>query len=118
MLCSSAGRSSGNLSSDSGSDVLSSVDGGGGVVSEDVGVAMVRLKSCGILGSGIVNSGFFVRMIRVVVAMYNDGAASSNMPNTKPGNPRRRACARCCHCWALKMLNLNKKYNNAHVATI
>lgn len=118
MLCSSAGRSSGNLNSDSGSDVLSSVDGGGGVGSDDVVGVTARLKICGIFGSGMVNSGFFVRMIRVVVAMYNDGAASNSMPNTKPGNPRRRACARCCHCWALKMLNLNKKYNNAHVATI
>lgn len=47
-------------------------------------------------GTGIVNRGFLVRIINVVVAMYNGSAASISMPNTNPGKPCSWACNRWC----------------------
>ena len=44
-----------------------------------------------IFGSGIVISGFFVRIIRVLVAIYSGIIANIKMPKTKPGKPRRCA---------------------------
>ena len=40
-----------------------------------------------IVGTGIVTSGFFVRTINVVVAIYIGNAASIKIPNTNPGKP-------------------------------
>lgn len=68
-----------------------------------------------IFGKGIVNSGFFVRTIILVVAMYNGIAAKINIPNTKPGNPRNSACIRICHWAALNMLKLNIQNKTAHM---
>ena len=39
-------------------------------------------------GNGILKSGFFVRKIIFVVAMYIGIAAKIKMPKTKPGKPR------------------------------
>ena len=44
-------------------------------------------------GRGIVNSGFFVRIIIAVVAAYIGTAANTINPNTKPPNPCRCECA-------------------------
>ena len=75
---------------------------------------------CGVIifgnfGFGMVISGFFVRTIIAVVAMYNGVAANNSTPNTKPPNPRSSARANLCHCAPLKILNLNIKYKIAHV---
>ncbi len=72
----------------------------------------------GILGSGTVINGFFVRMINVVLAMYRGRAAKINRPNTCPANPCRRACIRRCHMCPSNMLKLNKKYKIAHMTMI
>lgn len=39
------------------------------------------------MGAGISKSGFFVRIINVVVAIYSGIADSINIPKTKPANP-------------------------------
>lgn len=65
-------------------------------------------------GTGMLNSGFFVRIINVVLAMYNGSAASINMPNTKPGNPRNSARIRWFQ-WVpenISKLNMNFKINH------
>lgn len=84
----SDGNSSGNASC-CGADVAfdffsSGVSGAGGFIS--VGCMFAQIFFTG-FGTGMVTRGFFVRMINVVVAMYNGNAASSSIPNTKPGNP-------------------------------
>ena len=63
----------------------------------------------GILGTGIVTNGFFVRMINVVVAIYRGKADSISMPKTNPAKPCNCACASLCHWAPLKILNLNMK---------
>ena len=60
--------------------------------------------ACMIFGTGIVISGFFVRIINVVVATYNGTIAKIKMPKTNPGKPRSWACINLCHCAPLKIL--------------
>lgn len=48
-------------------------------------------ENCNILGLGITNKGFPVRIIRVVVATYIGMAARINMPKTNPAKPRSSA---------------------------
>lgn len=91
----SAGMSAGNSTGVSTSSGPSAgVSDSGSAVG--VGSVGAGLKKAGILifGAGIVINGFLVRIINIVVAMYNGNAASINMPNTKPGNPRSWARAR------------------------
>ena len=87
----SAGNSMGVSTSSGPSEGVS--DSGSGV---GVGSVGAGFKKAGILifGNGIVISGFLVRIISVVVAMYNGNAASINMPKTNPGKPRSWARAR------------------------
>ena len=60
-------------------------------------------------GTGISNSGFFVRAIIVVVATYNGTAAKIKMPNTNPPKPCRCACIRYFQAVAENMSKLNRK---------
>ena len=69
-------------------------------------------------GAGILNNGFFVRMIMVVVAMYNGNAANTNIPNTKPGNPRSWACAKYCQWRDENMSKLNMPCSTIHIMAI
>ena len=71
-----------------------------------------------IFGNGIVNSGAFLRIIIVVVAMYNGIADSINNPNTKPGNPRNFACANRVQSVPENISKLNIKCRIAHIAKI
>lgn len=66
-------------------------------------------------GSDIVISGFFVRIITVIVAIYNGSAAKINMPNTKP--PKPRSCARISRIQSLceNMSKLNMPDSIAHM---
>lgn len=64
-----------------------SCDTGSGAAVADVSSG----TGCINFGSDSVNNGFFVRKMILVVAMYNGIAANINMPNTKPGKPRRWA---------------------------
>lgn len=84
-------------------------DGMFGAVSVEAGTASVAVSGSGvflgaIFGNGMVISGFFVRMISVVVATYKGSIAKIKIPNTKPGKPRSCACINLCHCVPLKML--------------
>lgn len=111
ILCNSGGRSSGN----SGSCSVGLV--GVGSVSFATGVLDVSFVSKGnfMFGFGIVISGFLLRMINVVVAIYSGSADSISRPNAKPAIPCNCACASLCHCAPLKMLKLKRKYNTAHI---
>lgn len=92
----SDGNSSGSVSTvDSAcSDFFSSSGAGAGVGGFiNVGCIFAQAFFIGV-GTGTVTSGFFVRIINVVVAMYNGNAANTNIPNTNPGNPCNSACIR------------------------
>lgn len=119
---SSAGMSSGKsdmgFASSSGASFGVSDSGG---VHDSAGVGVLAgLKMLGIFSFGncIDSSGFLVRIISVVVAMYRGNAAKSIMPKTKPPKPRSCARNRCCHWDALNIEKLNIKYNTAHVIII
>lgn len=94
-------NSDGNSSGRGCVSALSASSDLSGVVSVQAGwsisVGCMRDQSCFmILGTGGVNNGFLVRMINVVLAIYNGNAANISIPNTNPGNPRNWACIRCC----------------------
>ena len=95
--------------------------GGGASVALDAGAGAVVGASIGTgvinFGNGILNSGFFVRITILVVAMYIGTAAKINMPNTNPGNPRNSACAKMRHWVALNILKLNSQNNIDHIIT-
>lgn len=119
---SSAGMSSGKsdmgFASSSGASFGVSDSGGG---QDSVGVgggAGLKMRGIFSFGNCIDNSGFLVRIISVVVAMYRGNAAKSIMPKTKPPKPRSCARNRCCHWDVLNIEKLNIKYNTAHVITI
>ena len=69
-------------------------------------------------GTGMVNSGFLLRITNVVVATYRGRAANIKMPKTKPGKPRNWAWNRRCHWVPLNMLKLNRPYKIAHMTAI
>lgn len=117
-----AKRNSAGISSDSSIGVSAASGPSVGVSDSAVagGGAGVSLKNLGnaIFGTGIVISGFLLRKISVVVAIYKGKAANINMPNTKPGKPRNWACIRWRHCADENMEKSNIKYNIAHVVAI
>lgn len=120
----SAGMSGGNsvgISTASGpSSGVSDVVGGVGSTGVGIGVGSnsAKIFFMFILGNGIVISDFLLRIISVVVAMYNGNAASNKIPNTKPGNPRSWARNRRCHIDMSNILNLNRKYNTHHIMPV
>ncbi len=71
-----------------------------------------------ILGNGNVISGFFVRIIIVVVATYKGIADKINIPNTNPPKPRNCARIRRFHCAPLNISKLNIWYNIAQEKAI
>lgn len=111
----SAGISSGSstgVSTSSGPSV--GVSDSGTVSGAGAGDAF-RNSGILIFGNGIVISGCLVRTINMVVATYSGKAANTNMPKTKPGNPRNCAFAKCRHWARLNMEKSNMKYKIAHV---
>lgn len=115
-------RNSAGMSGDRSDGVSTGKDGVSDSVGAGAGVATgvggVGRKKAGILilGKGMVISGFLLRTISVVVAMYSGNAANSNRPNTKPAKPRSWAWASLCHWAMFNMSKLNKKYNITHIA--
>ena len=71
-----------------------------------------------ILGNGIVNSGFFLRIIIAVVAIYNGIADNINNPNTNPGNPYNLECASRIQSVPENISKLNIKCKIAHITKI
>lgn len=113
MLCSSSGNSSGSfgvLSSGSFVSLLLVF-----VVSGFDSICFFFSVGILIFGMARVISGFFWRIISVVVATYRGGADNIKMPKTKPANPCNWACISLCHWAPLKMLKLNMKSNMAHI---
>ena len=112
-LCNSGGRSTGNSG-------FFSVGSLGVVVSFAVGGVGSCFVSDGnfMFGFGIVIKGFLLRIINVVVAIYNGSAARISNPNTKPAKPCNSARASLCHCVALKRLKLNIKYSTVHMIAV
>ena len=106
MLFSSAGVGAGVVSagSSSGASVVA-VSGSG------VGAYRSRIN----LGIFISISGFFVRTIIVAVAAYIGIAASINMPNTNPANPRSCACINMCQYRSENISKLNSMRKIAHM---
>lgn len=100
-----------------GKDGVSDSGAGAGVAGT-AGAAGAGRRNAGIFifGNGIVISGFLLRTISVVVAMYSGNAANSSRPNTKPAKPRSWAWASLCHWAMFNMSKLNRKYNIAHIA--
>lgn len=107
-LCNSSGNSSGSDSCVTGVLIVSWV---GVMVGSGVGTCLALAGHLGkfTFGTGIVTSGFLVRIINVVVAMYRGRADSINMPKTKPAKPYNCAWASLCHWAPLKILKLNMK---------
>lgn len=66
-------------------------------------------------GIGIVNKGFLVLIINVVVAMYKGIAASNNITNTKPGKLFRLAWGNCAQAFDENMSKLNSQSNIPHI---
>lgn len=69
-------------------------------------------------GIGTEKSGFLVRIINVVLAIYNGNAANTNMPNTKPGKPRNSARIRCRQCAIESISKLNRNLNTSHIIAV
>ena len=87
--------SGGMLGSSSGSSGFCSVSGCGSGVSD-----FFSLQIFSQFGNGIVISGFFVRIINILVDTYSGIAANIMAPKTKPTKPYNCECASRCH-WAL-----------------
>lgn len=113
MLCNSGGNSSGNFSSFSSFSSAASVEVAG--VGALFSVFFVIFGNA-IFGVGIVISGFLLRIISVVVAMYSGNADNISKPKTNPAKPCSSARANLCHWAALNMLKLNKKYSMNHTS--
>lgn len=70
-----------------------SVFSGDGVGASGV-VSVFFVTSAGSCGNGIVISGFFLRIINMLVEMYIGRAANNSAVNTKPTKPYSCAFAR------------------------
>ena len=116
----SDGNSSGRVSgfdSDFSSDFVSSsaLSEVGGLI--NVGCIFVHIFLIGD-GTGTVTSGFLVRTMIVVVAMYNGNAAKTKIPNTNPGNPRNSARIKWRQYAAENISKLNRNFNTVHIAAV
>lgn len=123
MVRNSAGNSSGRFCVGSGSffssgascAFFSSGSGAGGLISVGCMFSQVFFTY---FGTETENKGFLVRIINVVVAIYNGSAASINMPKTKPGNPRNFACNNKCQCRPENILKLNRNLSTSHTKAV
>lgn len=97
---------------------MSGCDSGGVVVGASSVVGLSAGTGVKIFGNGIVNSGFFVRKMMDVVAIYNGKADKTSIPNTNPGKPRNSAWINVCQFDAENISKLNSQRKIAHTTKI
>ncbi len=116
----SDGSSSGKVSFSDLSDVADfsssfSVSFCGGLISVGCILSQMLLINAGI---GMEKSGFLVRIINVVLAIYNGNAANTNIPNTKPAKPCSSARIRCRQCVIENISKSNRNLNVIHIVAV
>ena len=114
-----AARSSVGISFGAGVGVVSTIGAVSAVWGSVSWVGLIVSSGTGCIncGNGIVNNGFLVRKMILVVAMYIGIAAKISIPKTKPGKPRSCACIKICHCAPENMSKLNRHFKTAHIIT-